>query len=126
MTDGQELVQFITAENGDDLIVSFYVAKPQDTISGRSIILMRDKKWEHLVADSDRGVKLCDENFPVDEEADNNFIERIWISNSVVEIETTHRKYELNLRNVDDCEVREAKMVFTRMNYDKRFQLTVD
>ena len=69
-------------------------------------------------------MKLCDENFPEDEEADDNFLEGIRISNSAVEIESTHRSYELNLRNVDDCEVREAKMVFTRMNYDKRFQLT--
>jgi len=94
MTYDQELVQFITTENGDDLIVSFYVGKPQDSISGRSIILMRDKKWEHMVAESDKGVKLCDENFPEDEEVNNNFLEVIRISNSVIEIESAHRRYE--------------------------------
>ncbi len=36
MTDDLELVQFITAEIGDDLIVSFFVAKPDYPIDGRS------------------------------------------------------------------------------------------
>ncbi len=43
MTDDLELVQFMTAEIGDDLILSFFVAKPHDPIHERSIILMRDK-----------------------------------------------------------------------------------
>ena len=55
MTDNLELVQFMTAEIGDDLIVSFFVAKSHDPPDGRSIILMRDKKWEHLVAEWERG-----------------------------------------------------------------------
>ncbi len=69
-------------------------------------------------------MKLCDENFPEDEEADDNFLEGIRISNSAVEIESTHRSYELNLRNVDESEVLAAKRILTKMNYDKRFQLT--
>ena len=48
-------VQFITSEIEDDFILSFYVASPHDPGLGRSIILMRDKKWEHLVAESERG-----------------------------------------------------------------------
>ena len=58
MTDDLEVVQFMTAEIGDDLIVSFFVAKPHDPTDGRSIILMRDKKWEHLVAEWERGVAV--------------------------------------------------------------------
>ncbi len=64
MTDNLELVQFMTAEIGDDLIVSFFVAMPHDPSNGRSIILMRDRKWEYLIAESDRGVKVSDEDFP--------------------------------------------------------------
>ena len=58
MTDKLELVQFMTAEIGDDLIVSFFVVKPHDPTDGRSIILMRDKKWEHLVAELEKGVTV--------------------------------------------------------------------
>ncbi len=125
MTDDLELVQFMTAEIGDDLIVSFFVVKPHDPIRGRSIILMRDKKWEHLIAEWDRGVKVSDEDFPEDEEADNNFLEGLRIGNTVAEIETTHRSYKLDLRNVGEPEVRAAKKVLKKMNYDKQFKLTV-
>ncbi len=125
MTDDLELVQFMTAEIGDDLIVSFFVAKPHDPIHGRSIILMRDKKFEHLVAEWDRGVRVSDEDFPENEEADNNFLEGIRIGKTVAEIETTHRRYKLDLRNVGELDLRAAKKVLKKMNYDKRFKLTV-
>jgi hypothetical protein len=125
MTDDLEVVQFMTAEIGDDLIVSFFVAKPHDPTDGRSIILMRDKKWEHLVAEGERGVTVSDDGFPEKEEADNNYLEGIRISNTVAEIETTHRRYKLDLRHVGKSEVRTAKKVFKKMNYDRRFNLTV-
>ena len=125
MTDDLELVQFMTAEIGDDLILSFFVAKPHDPVHGRSIILMRDKKFEHLVAESDRGVRVSDEDVPENEEAEDNFLEGIRIGNTVAEIETTHRRYKLDLRNVGESEVRAAKKVLKKMNYDKRFKLTV-
>jgi hypothetical protein len=125
MTDNLELVQFMTAEIGDDLIVSFFVAKPHDPTDGRSIILMLDKKWEHLVAESERGVTVSDEGFPENEEADNNYLEGIQISNTVAEIETTHRRYKLDLRHVGKSEVKAAMKVLKKMNYDRRFKLTV-
>ncbi len=125
MTDDLELVQFMTAEIGDDLILSFFVTKPHDPIHGRSIILMRDKKFEHLVAEWDRGVKVSDEDVPENEEAEYNFLERIRIGNTVAEIETTHRRYKLDLRKVGEPEVRAAKKILKKMNYDKRFKLTV-
>ncbi len=125
MTDNLELVQFMTAEIGDDLIVSFFVAKPHDPTDGRSIILMRDKKWEHLVAESERGVTVSDEGFPENEEADNNYLEGIQISNTAAEIETTHRRYKLDLRHVGKSEVKAAMKALKKMNYDRRFKLTV-
>ncbi len=125
MTDDLGLVQFMTTEIGDDFILSFFVAKPHDPIHGRSIILMRDKKFEHLVAESDRGVRVSDEDVPENEEAENNFLEGIRIGNTVAEIETTHRRYKLDLRNVGEPEVRAAKKILEKMNYDKRFKLTV-
>jgi len=125
MTDDLELVQFITAEIGDDLIVSFFVAKPDYPIDGRSIILMRDKKFEQMVAEWDRGVRVSDEDVTENEEAESNFLEGIRISNTVAEIDTTHRRYNLDLRKVGESEVRAAKKILKKMNYDNRFKLTV-
>ena len=115
----------MTAEIRDDLIVSFFVANLHDPTDGRSIILMRDKKWEHLVAELERGVTVSDDGFSENEEAENNYLEGIRISNTVAEIETTHRRYKLDLRHVSKSEVRAAKKVLKKMNYDRRFKLTV-
>ena len=125
MTDNVELVQFMTAEIGDDLIVSFFVAMPHDPSNGRSIILMRDRKWEYLIAESDRGVKVSDEDFPENDEADDNYLMDIQIGDTAAEIGTTHRRYKLDLRNVSASEVREVRKVLKKMNYDKSFKLTI-
>jgi hypothetical protein len=125
MTDDLERVLFMTAEIGDDFIVSFFVAEPHNPTDGHSIILMRDKKFEHLLAEWERGVRVSDEGFPKDEEADNNYLAGIRISNTRAEIETAHRRYKLDLRHVDKSEVRAAKKVLKKMNYDRRFKLVV-
>lgn len=125
MADELELVQFMTSEIGDDLVVSFFVAEPHGPGFGRSIILMRDKKWEHLVAEDERGVRVSDENFPEKEEAEDNYLERIRIGDTVAEIETTHRGYKLDLRHVGKSELSAAKKTLEKMNFDERFKLTV-
>ena len=125
MSDDLELVHFMTSELGDDLIVSFFVAKSQDPSDGRSIILMRDMKWEYLLADSEKGVRISDEDFPEHEDAEDNDLEGIRIDNTVAEIETKHRRYRLDLRHVDEADLRAAKRILKKMNYDRRFQLTI-
>ena len=125
MSDDLKLVHFMTTELGDDLIVSFFVAKSQDPSDGRSIILMRDMKWEYLLADSERGVRISDEDFPDYEDAGDNELQGIRIDNTVAEIETKHRRYRLDLRHVDEADLRAAKRILRKMNYDHRFQLTI-
>ena len=125
MEDELEPVQFITSEIEDDFILSFYVAASHDPGLGRSIILMRDKKWEHLVAESERGVKVSDEDFPEVEEADDDYLTEIRIGDTVAEIKTTHRRYKLDLRHVDKSEITEARKILENMNYDRRFKLSI-
>jgi hypothetical protein len=125
MANELELVQFVTSEIGDDFIVSFFVAEPHDPGLGRSIILMRDKKWEHLVAEGERGTKVLDVDFAESEEAEDNYLEGIRIDDKVAEIETTLRRYSLDLRHVGKSEMTAAKKTLKKMNYDERFKLTV-
>ncbi|MGI9436858.1 MAG: hypothetical protein ACR2Q4_18850 [Geminicoccaceae bacterium] len=125
MSDNLELVHFMTTELGDDLIVSFFVAKSQDPSDGRSIILMRDITWEYLLAESERGVRISDEGFPEYEDAEDNHLEGIRIDNMVAEIETKHRRYRLDLHHVDESDLKVAKTILKKMNYDRRFQLTI-
>lgn len=125
MADELELVQFVTSEIGDDFIVSFYVAELDDPDLGRSIILIRDKKWEHLLAEGERGAKVSDGDFRENEESEDNFLEEMRIDDTVAEIETTHRRYRLDLRHVGKSEMTAAKKVLKKMNYDERFKLSV-
>ena len=125
MTDDLEPVAFVSVESGDDFIVSFFVVRADDFTDGRSVILMRDRKWEYLLDDTEKGVKVSDENFPEDEEFDDNFLEWIRLGNSTVEIKSRRHHHKLDLRRVDPSDLRAARKVLKRMNYDKRFKLNV-
>lgn len=125
MADDPELVQFMTSEFGDDFIVSFFVVEPDGPGFARSIILLRGKKFEYLIAEDEKGVKVSDEDFPDYEEAEDNYLVGIRIGDTLAEIETTHRGYKLDLRHVDKSEVRAAKKVLRKMNYDNRFKLAL-
>ena len=101
------------------------MASPHDPNYGRLIILMREKKWVYLIAERDRGVKVSDEDFPENDEADNNYLIGIQIGDTVAEIETTNRRYKLDLCNVDVSEVRAVQKILKKMNYDKRFKQAI-
>ncbi len=123
--DDFEPVAFITVESGDDLIVSFFVVKPDDPTDGRSLILMRNRKWENSLPEWERGVKVSDEAYSDDEEWEDNFLERIRLGNSTAEIRSKHYRHKLDLRKVERSELRAAKKLLKKMNYDKRFKLEV-
>ena len=123
--DDFEPVSFISVESGDDLIVSFFVVKPDDPTDGRSVTLIRDRKWENLLPEWDRGVKVSDEECSDDEEWEDNFLERIRLGNATAEIKSKHYRHKLDLRKVDKSELRAAKKLLKKMNYDKRFKLEV-
>ena len=114
MEDELEPVQFITSEMEDDFILSFFVAAPHDPGLGRSVILMRDKKWEHLVAESERGVKVSDEDFSEVEEEDTDYLTEIRIGDTVAEIKTTHRRYKFDLRHAADSEITAARNILEK------------
>lgn len=123
MADDLEPVAFISVESGDDFIVSFFVVRPDDATDGRSVTLIRNRKWEHLLNDAKRGVKVSDEQFPEDEECDENFLEWIRFGNSTVELKSKRYHHKLDLRRVDASQLRAAKKVIRKMDYDKRFKL---
>ena len=82
-------------------------------------------RWVSFASELERGVTVSDDGFSENEEAENNYLEGIRISNTVAEIETTHRRYKLDLRHVGKSEVKAAMKVLKKMNYDRRFKLTV-
>ena len=124
--DDLELVAFVSVESGDDFVVSFFVVRADDFTDGRSVILMRDRKWEQLLDQKEKGVKVSDEIFPEDGEFDDNFLEWIRLEKSTIEIKSRRHLHKLDLRRVDPSELRAARKVIKKMNYDQRFKLNVD
>jgi hypothetical protein len=109
-------VPFLTVEDGDDLIVSF----PLDEYAKTSLTLLRTPKFETLLDDEERGVSVgTGEN----EGTARELLVSVAWGNDLVEIASTFRHFTLNISAVDPVEVREARVVLGRMNYDKRFEL---
>ena len=114
-------VEFITTEDGDDLIVSFAVSDP-DLESVKSLTLLRTPKYEFALHEWERGVGVSYEDFPDDED---DLLEEIVMEPDEARVKTAHRSYTLNLGRVDDDEIARSKEVLGKMNFDKRFVMRV-
>jgi hypothetical protein len=116
-----ERVSFITAEAGDDLILSFAVQRRDDPSEIESLILMRTPKYEFIFEEHERGVKI---SFERHREGEDDFLRRIDYSESdaMVRIQTTSQDIELDIRKVGADEVKKMRNLLKRMNYDQKFQ----
>ena len=120
-----EPVAFVSTDAGDDLIVSFFVTRPDDPSDGRSLTLLRALKWEYLLPDWERGVKVSDEGSPDEEEWPDNFLEQIRLGDGTVELKSTHYERKLDLRRLDKSDLKAMKKLLKKMNFDKRFKLEI-
>jgi hypothetical protein len=114
-------VEFITTEQGDDLIVSFAVAVgdfPGDVLS---LTLLRTPKYEFILDPSEQGVSVSWEE---DEDADESELlltaER---SGDVVKLITTTRQFILDVSHVDDDDLSCMRKVLHKMNCDRAIPL---
>jgi hypothetical protein len=114
-------VAFITAEQGDDLVLAFAVQRPDEPSDIESLILMRTPKYEFIVEEHERGVKV---SFERDEEDEDELLQSFeYIQDeAIVRIKTAAREYELDVRKVDSVELKKMRKVLKQMNYDQRFR----
>jgi hypothetical protein len=114
-----ERVGFLTIEGGTDLIVAFAIDgdEPGEVLS---LILQRTPKYERLLPPEERGVRVSHERYP---EHDDDFLRRVRLAGGVVEIETTRTRYRLDVARVEPAELRGARRVLERMNFDGQFAL---
>ena len=54
----QEFVAFLTAETGDDLIVSFAICEPDDPTDIESLTILRTPKYEFFLDEWERGATV--------------------------------------------------------------------
>jgi len=111
-----EYVQIISVEDDDDLIVAFGLASDSVT----TLILLRTPKFEVFLPEEDRGVSVGDAN---SSNEDNERLVAVEWRDRVVQIVSTKRRYELDIHAIDPADIKLAKKVLRKMNFDRRFEI---
>lgn len=116
-----ENASFITNQEGDDLVVSFAIPRG---VYGEvhSLTLLRTPKYEHVLDESERGVKVSFEDFSDDR---TQFLKKVTITDDVVTMTTDHGIHMVNIKDVDQTEIQKSKQILKKMNFDNRFELQV-
>lgn len=112
-------VPFLTVEDDGDLIVSFGLGEKAQS----SLILLRTPKFEFLLDEHERGVSVSADE---DGSAGNELLVSVKWSGNLIEIESTIRRYFLDVSHVGAAEAKEAKVVLGKMNFDGCFKLESD
>ena len=118
-----ETVVFITTETGTDLILAFAVAGQDDPSTIESLILVRTPKYEFIVEEHERGVRVSFERY---EDEEDEFLQKVEYASgeAIVRLQTTARKFELDVRKVDPGELNNMRKLLKLMNYDHKLQLS--
>ncbi|HEX8209403.1 MAG TPA: hypothetical protein VF584_04370 [Longimicrobium sp.] len=111
-------VSFVTLEDGGDLIVSFAISAGQHEV--HSLTLLRTPKYEVLLPPYERGVSVSYDGFPP---CDDAFLERIRFVPPCVEVYATGASYTLDVSAVEEDEIKLARRILQRMNFDRQFLL---
>ena len=83
---------------------------------------MRTPEYEVLLDESERGVKVSDEAWLNDED---DMLRKIEFGNDFVKIISSHHKFDLDLRKVDNEEIDQVKTILQKMNFDNRFEVRI-
>lgn len=115
-----DAVDFIHTETGTDLIVSFAIpsGNPGDVIC---LILLRTPKFENLVDPAERGVRISRDDVP---DSEDDMLRALrWETTVVIMSTSGDRRYEVDVSDVEDEEILEAKRILGMMNADDSFKL---
>ena len=115
-------INFITTEQGDDLIVSFAVASSDYPADILSLTLLRTPKYEFILDPDERGVSVSWEED--EDEDENELLLGVERSGDVVKLNTTTRQFILDVSHVDDDDLSRMRKVLHKMNFDMAIQLT--
>ena len=117
-------VQFISLEEDEkDLIISFAIDDADLGI--KSLILLRTPFYEHLLAESDKGVNVSFEG-DYGEQDDYNMLDSISIYLEKIIIISSIKKYELDISNIEKEEIDEMVKLLKKTNYDNRFSINLN
>ena len=120
----RELVAFITAQTGDDLVISFAVCQPDDPTDIESLTILRTPKYEFFLDAWERGASV---SFKRDLKGDQTVLLREVVyafDDKCITLRTDHHNYKLDVRKVDPSELSAMCRVFRKMNFDSSIQLS--
>lgn len=111
-----EYVPFLSVEDSDDLIVSFGLGENAST----SLTLLRTPKYEHLLPEEERGVSV---GSGASDDLEREMLVSVQWGSDIVRIESTAKSYTLNINEVGLVEIKDAKRILSKMNFDHRFEM---
>ena len=113
--------RFISIEDeGPDLILSFAIE--DDSLGVRSLILMRTPKFESILVEHERGVKVSLEGQTTDKE--DNMLVRVTLSSEDIEIIAKYGVYKVDLSKVDRNDLNSVHPFLQKMNFDNKFEIS--
>lgn len=116
-----DLVGFISTETGDDLILSFAVQDPSDSMEIESLILLRTPKYEFIFEEHERGIHVSFERY----NDEDDFLEEVRFSEKekTIQLKTRTRIHALDLRKLDRTDLDAMRKLLRKLNYDNRVKL---
>lgn len=120
----KNVANFISLEETDkDLIISFAIDNYDTSIS--SLILHRTLFYEEILPEEERGVHVTYESDSYEQE-DFNMLININISDKNVFIDSTFRKYTVDISKIEKEEISEMLKLLSKQNHDKKFLLQIN
>ena len=117
-------VQFISLEEDEkDLIISFAI--DDEDLGIKSLILLRTLFYEHLLAESEKGVSISFEE-DYSEYDDYNMLDSISIDLEKIIIISFIKNYELDISNIEKEEIDEMVKLLKKQNFDHRFSINLN
>ena len=117
------LVSFAHLEDGDDIIVSFFILGDVEVPGdGYTIMAQRCPKFDRLLPEWERRPRLSNE-MEDDGTGDDEFLERVEYDRERKHLTMRGARscYEMSLRKLDDDEIEDVLTGFTKLNFDKAF-----
>ncbi len=116
-------VAFITTQTGADLLLSFAVLRPDDPSEIESLTLLRTPKYEFILEEHERGVKVSFERHP---NHHDEFLQALdyAATDAVVRIRTASHHYKLDVRKTEADDLEQMRAVLKLMNFDRKLLLT--
>lgn len=113
-----DLVQFVTTEDSDDLILSFSFSEGTEFgIDG--FIIQRSPKFEFALFPHEKGASI---DWTEDDE--RILVKSVRLSRRAISIKTQYDTYSFDLSKISDEEYKGIIHILNKMNFDNRFEFT--